>query len=161
MLELSAECSSLKLKTVMSRKSAMQSLNLHNIAMYCTQEAAQTTMSWEQFQETSDVPTTESPQIKQTKIKRHHWNYKSKQPTDKDNWTGPGPSLTVSCLHTLKLLTVFTLSLGSYNSEIWGLRQTTKSLPFHSTYITCPNTRLPEGRLMSASHVTVSEFAST
>lgn len=26
-------------------------------------------MSWEQFQETSDVPTTEGPQIKQTKIK--------------------------------------------------------------------------------------------
>lgn len=52
---------------------------------------------------------------------------------------------------TLKLLTVFTLPLGSYNFEMWGLRQTAKSLPSDSAYITCPNTRLPEGRLVSAS----------
>lgn len=73
---------------------------LHSKYNVLYQEEAQTTLSWEQVLETTDVPTTKSHQgEKSTKLKYIIKTEASTSPTDKDNSLNPGPARRV-CLHT-------------------------------------------------------------
>lgn len=73
------------------------------------QDEAQTTLSWEQVLETTDVPTTKSHQRK--KSKKVTYIIKTKESKSfTDNSTNPGPAQTV-CLQTSTLCYSFLLAL--------------------------------------------------